>query len=382
VETNADLQVYDLAHLGLVAGIMDRMKLVETVDHQVGPRPNEKVSTGVALKAAVLNALGFVSSPLYLFGHFFQGKPTELLLGPGVTPDLLNDDYWTTSSRPGSRRSSWGSPRRPGRPSPLHVDATRFHVHGVYGSGEEGQTVDAGDEPRAIRLTHGYSRDHRPDLQQWGMNRVCADSGGLPLLCAPGDGNRSDRAEPVRLVGRYRESLNLGAVVVLEGASYSRENLRALLEGEFPREAWTPLLPGYRGLAVEREYGGVRQRWLLVEGKEREEEEGLRRRVARAEGEAEKALGRLLSQRFACEADARRALEEASGKLPYHRLVHLGVQERKRGRVGRPRKGEPPLAVGYRLLARLGSWSGLGRAWDASSWPQTSWIPCACPRRR
>jgi transposase len=76
--------------------------------------------------------------------------------------------------------------------------------------------------------------------------------------------------------------------------------------------------------------------------------------VAQAEGEAEKALGRLLSRRFACEADARRALEEASGKLPYHRLVYLGVQEeRRRGRVGRPRKGEAPLSVGYRLLARL-----------------------------
>jgi transposase len=96
-------------------------------------------------------------------------------------------------------------------------------------------------------------------------------------------------------------------VVVLDGAGYSRENLRALegfswilrvpatlkearalLEGEFPREAWTPLLPGYRGLEVEADYGGVRQRWLLVESEARaqEEEEGLRRRVARAEGEA------------------------------------------------------------------------------------------------
>ena len=80
----------------------------------------------------------------------------------------------------------------------------------------------------------------------------------------------------------------MGAVVVLEGAGYRRENLRAREEG------------------------------------------GLRRRVARAEGEAEKTLGKLLSQRFACEADARRALEEASGKLPYHRLVYLGVQEERR----------------------------------------------------
>ena len=76
--------------------------------------------------------------------------------------------------------------------------------------------------------------------------------------------------------------------------------------------------------------------------------------MARAEGEAEKALGRLLSQRFACEADARRALEEASGKLPYHHLVYLGIQEeRHRGRVGHPRKGEALLSVSYHLLARL-----------------------------
>jgi len=182
---------------------------------------------------------------------------------------------------------------------------------------------------------------------------------------------------PGASISPLRQALDLGAVVVLDGAGYSRENLRTLegfpwmlrlpatlkeaqqlLQGEAPAEAWLPLLPGYRGLEVEADYGGVRQRWLLVESEERarEEEGGLRRRVARAEGEAEKALGRLLSRSFACQADARRALEAASGKLPHHRLVHLGVQEeRHRGRVGRPRKGEPPLPVSYRLLARLGS---------------------------
>ena len=82
----------------------------------------------------------------------------------------------------------------------LHVDSTSFHVHGVYRSGEEGQTADAGDEALAIRLTHGYSRDHRPDLQQWVMNLVCADSGGIPLLFAPGDGNPSNREALVPLL--------------------------------------------------------------------------------------------------------------------------------------------------------------------------------------
>ena len=383
METTPNLQVYDLGHLGLVASIVDQIGLVQTVDQFVGPRPGEKVSTGMALKAAILNALGFVTSPLYLFGHFFQGKPTELLLGPGITPELLNDDrmgrmldslyaagvteLFVEVAK--SARRAFPFPVRA-----LHVDSTSFHVHGAYGSGEEGQT-DTGDEPLVIRLTHGYSRDHRPDLKQWVMNLICADTGGIPLLFAPGDGNQSDQEALVPLLARYRQGLELGEVVVLDGASYSQENLgalqgfswvmrvpatlkeaRALLREELPQEAWRPLLPGYRGLEVESEYGGVRQRWLLVESQERArmEEASLRQRIVRAEGEARKVLGQLTARTFACEADARRALSEASGRLPLHRLVYLGVQEERQWeRVGRPRKGERPLAVVYRLRARL-----------------------------
>ncbi|MCS7219569.1 MAG: IS1634 family transposase [Thermus sp.] len=383
MEPSPALEVYDLAHLGLVAGIMDRIGLAEVVDRKVGPRPGEKISTGTALKAAVLNALGFVASPLYLFGHFFQGKPTEHLLGPGVTPEHLNDDRMgrmlDTLYEIGvtevfleiakAAREAFPFPVRA-----LHVDATSFHVHGAY-EGWEGEEVAVSDHLRAIRVVHGYSRDHRPDLKQWVMNLICADTGGIPLLYAPGDGNQSDREALVSLVARYREVLDLGEVVVLDGASYSLENLRALegfswilrvpatlkeaqalLRAEVEEGAWLPLLPGYRGWEREVDYGGVRQRWLLVESEERAraEEEGLWRRVAREEGEARKALRGLLARGFACEADARKALEEVSRGLPYHRLVYLGVrEERWWGRVGRPRKGEAPVGVRYRLLARV-----------------------------
>ena len=55
METPPNPQVHDL---GLVASVLDRIRLVQTVDRLVGPRPGEKVSTGMALKAAILNALG------------------------------------------------------------------------------------------------------------------------------------------------------------------------------------------------------------------------------------------------------------------------------------------------------------------------------------
>lgn len=40
----------------------------------------------------ILNGLGFVSAPLYLFEKFFIGKATEHLLGKGIHPEHLNDE--------------------------------------------------------------------------------------------------------------------------------------------------------------------------------------------------------------------------------------------------------------------------------------------------
>ena len=78
--------------MGIVAGVVDELGVVEIVNEYLGEDPHEKISPGVAVKAMILNGLGFVSAPLYLFEQFFVGKATEHLLGPGVEPQYLNDD--------------------------------------------------------------------------------------------------------------------------------------------------------------------------------------------------------------------------------------------------------------------------------------------------
>ncbi len=40
----------------------------------------------------------------------------------------------------------------------VHLDSSSFHLHGQYETGEP--------NTEAISITHGYSRDHRPDLKQ------------------------------------------------------------------------------------------------------------------------------------------------------------------------------------------------------------------------
>lgn len=86
------IEIVNLDHLGIVAGIIDEMELEEEVNKIVGIKAKETVRPGQVMKAIILNGLGFLSAPIYLFEAFFEGKATEHLIGEGVTAKQLNDD--------------------------------------------------------------------------------------------------------------------------------------------------------------------------------------------------------------------------------------------------------------------------------------------------
>jgi len=86
------LKIRNIDHLGIIAGIIDQIGLVEIVNEEIGENSQEKISAGIVVKAMILNGLGFVSAPLYLFSKFFEGKAIEHLLGEGIKEKDLNDD--------------------------------------------------------------------------------------------------------------------------------------------------------------------------------------------------------------------------------------------------------------------------------------------------
>jgi transposase len=85
------IDVQDINHLGIIAGIIDEIGIVEIIDRELGTHPQEKVSAGQVVKAMILNCMGFITSPLYLFSEFFVGKATEHLIGLGVKAEYLNE---------------------------------------------------------------------------------------------------------------------------------------------------------------------------------------------------------------------------------------------------------------------------------------------------
>ena len=91
-KTMDKLKIRNIDHLGIIAGIIDQIGLVEIINEEIGENSQEKISAGIVVKAMILNGLGFVNAPLYLFSKFFEGKAIEHLLGEGIKAKDLNDD--------------------------------------------------------------------------------------------------------------------------------------------------------------------------------------------------------------------------------------------------------------------------------------------------
>ena len=66
-EATEAIKVLNLDHLGIVAGIIDEMELVEEVNKIVGIKNKETLSPGQVMKAMILNVLEFFIAPLYIF---------------------------------------------------------------------------------------------------------------------------------------------------------------------------------------------------------------------------------------------------------------------------------------------------------------------------
>lgn len=361
-----EIRVQDIDHNGIVAGIIDEMGLVEQLNQRLGQHPLHVVSPGQAVKAMILNGLGFVSAPLYLFEQFFVGKATEHLIGEGIQPEHLNDDrmgrvleqlheagltevFVEVALRAAQR---FGVATKS-----VHLDSSSFRVQGEYAWDKASDPA----EMSSISICHGYSKDHRPDLKQFVVDLMCSSDGDVPLYLRVADGNEADKAVFAQLMGQFKQQFTFDALFVADSALYSQENLQALsglrwlsrvpatLNEAKMRlhntsdEALVPSgMHGYQIARVESKYGGVKQRWLIVESEKRKtaDLEHLNKQIVKQQKVAQAQLLKLSRQAFACDIDAHSAATQLAQSWRYHCLASVSVsQQTHNTRRGRPRKG-------------------------------------------
>lgn len=137
----SEIEIKNIDHLGIIAGLIDEIGIVEIINSRLGIDVREKLSAGILTKAIIINGLGFVSRPLYLFSQFFEDKGIETLLGAGIKADYINEDK---IGRVMDKLYKYGlnkifmemvlSVIKKFQISPkfAHLDATSFHLHGEY----------------------------------------------------------------------------------------------------------------------------------------------------------------------------------------------------------------------------------------------------------
>lgn len=392
----SQIDVQDLGHLGIIAGIVDDIGIVEIIDRELGKHPQEKVSAGQVVKAMILNCMGFLTSPLYLFSEFFAGKATEHLIGTGVRAEYLNEsrlgrvmdqlyEYGITLMF--VKIASEMSKRYGINTNHAHLDGTSIAVHGKYETKEEGEGKEKGEnivedesaEPVAIVITQGYSRDHRPDLKQFTWHLMTSEEEGIPLYMNVGDGNKTDQSAFPEVIKSFRSEWEgeQPELYIMDAAFYSEANLRgfgnsiewisrvpATLKGA--QELIESLLPeqfseqhdkkGYRFCTVCSTYGGIKQQWVVVESRQRMEADlkTLAKKIEKALNEKEKVLKSLMNKSWHCEADALSAVAEFEKTLNYHNLSESQIVAQPHYlQRGRPNPAQEPTHHSWHIQATL-----------------------------
>lgn len=84
------IKIERLDHLGIIAGVIKDLGIIEIIDRCIPPDGQQEITTGEAVAAIIINDLGFSNRPLYLTPQFFENKPMALLFREGVEAEYFN----------------------------------------------------------------------------------------------------------------------------------------------------------------------------------------------------------------------------------------------------------------------------------------------------
>lgn len=373
---------------GYFAAVCRRLRIASIVNNLLQwDEAQWKRSPGTLVTALIINIL-MGRQPLYRVWQFYQYLDLPILFDEPIELEDLNDDaFGRTLDRmheSGQLHTIFDSVAlRAVRELPLgirsiHADTTSFSVAGAYDFEES-----AGNQ--VLRITHGYSKDQRPDLKQF-IYGLIVSSEGLPLYANVRDGNLSDKVWHQEVLHEMQQSFldPRQVIYIADSALITPDNLTQMAQ---QRIRFISRLPEVYGLAKTlKERAWAEDRWESIgsialsgkgayykscsytetledrsyrfvvvysDAKDKRKTKTLTRRLEQERDHLEKAGAVLAKQRFNCESDAEQALSAFCNE--HRKTLHtvhgrvVGDEVVKRP-PGRPAKGAtPPTVSEYRI---------------------------------
>lgn len=372
------VSVERLDHLGIVASVIKDLGIIEMIDARLGLHDQEEITAGEAVAGMVLNGLGFSDRPMTLTPQFFTNKPLDLLFRPGVRAEMFNrfklgrtldETYAYGCDRLFSELALSACRQEDIDARFNHLDTTSFSLSGDY--------LPDSDE-HAIAITHGYSKDHRPDLKQAVLELMVSQDGGIPLMSKSWDGNASDtkvfQQRAQALMAAFKGS-PLPRYLVADAKLYNEENAAYLKHlGFITRipgtlklvtqvitqglkwDTWQGLDETTRYEPIELCHYGMAQRWLVVWSQAAYEraETTVNKACQREAVAIQKQLFHLQAKRFETPTQAQEALSVLVKKWRYHQVSASELIAHQRyAKKGRPTADTPLKATQWQIHAEV-----------------------------
>ena len=188
-------QIYPLAHVPLVLGVLRRLAVATVMDRLIPPHPAYGLSPGRGVEALVLAILDGHHA-LYKVGQRLDERGMAARLQPGLTRASLHDSRLghmldalcaanlnTVCSAIALKALEGYAIPTPWR----HQDTTTMALYGAY--------EDEPTKAQAPRPAYGPSKEGHDDLKQVLLRLGVSGDGGLPLRVGVRDGNRSESVE-------------------------------------------------------------------------------------------------------------------------------------------------------------------------------------------
>lgn len=379
-----NLTFSEVGHLPVVKQFAKHINLVDTINTMVNSQM--QLPPGEAVLAMVLDTLSG-RTPLYRLKEFFQEKDTELLLGSTIDPEHFSDHnlgrvldkiYDTGAQAIFSQLSQNAIKRFDINANNVHFDTTSISVYGDY--------VLSG-EP--FKITHGHSKDHRPDLKQFLISLLCVDR-NIPIVGSATDGNASDKTlnnELLTNISKHmaKHGLKPGAFVyVADSAFVTKANLKkaeskntkflsrlpatfkqcsraiqkavtadnwtdlGVLSKSKPLQKRPPAL--YKAYETTLDLYGHDYRAIVIHSSAHDKRRHKRidRLLAKNRKDLDTLCKKILSKAYYCRADAEAAQDklQAAAAGSYHK-IECSIEKVAKYSRGRPAKGQARIPTGY-----------------------------------
>jgi len=383
------LDVHQVNFFPIIRAYMQRLGLVELINHRVGGQM--EVQPGLIVAGMIQDTLSG-RTPLYHLERFFEDQDIEMLVGESVPICAFADHnvgrVLDRIAEIGASNIFGEIARRAATVFDIdtscgHWDSTSVSLSGEY----DGIFPD-----NSLKITFGYSKDHRPDLKQFMISMLCVER-NIPILGETHDGNSSDKTLNNKLLTRISKNLaqnGLGEgafTYVADSAMVTEENLaffdpipnkaplyfvtrlphtygqanQAIHEaigkdnwqpiGVLSRSSYSPNRPiaSYKASETTVELYGRSYRALVIHSSAHDKRR--QKRIDREIADSRKNLMKLLAKRkkdaFFCQADAEAECSALrSLTTPFHALEPR-IEQKPIYAQGRPKKDGSRTITGH-----------------------------------